>query len=815
MNDVYLVARILLVVLPAVLLAYGRGRMSLWVALACFAGAAPFVGFAYSNPPLVGIIGLTTTATPLLAWARFGRPTARRALRLVMLGGAILFAVSAYWLVPDVVALGAVAFGKLSGLSAWGFTEARATLANALWLNTSWGWRFTAYYPYAPDFARFPLGLVQVLLPLLAFSGLCLRTPNRPAGWRVTRLRGAVAIGTLVIVFFSTGTRAPGNLLFDPLYYHLPYGWLLREPGRFLIFASLGYALLAALLVEQWRHFAPTQFSSKNLVTTAMTSTLGPPGLALSAVALLALASGFPLWTGAVVPTQRQAFPPDHVKVPAYWLATAHYLNTSGPPGSLLVLPPDDFYQMPYRWYYGSDQFISNLVDRNVLDPSAQSYQTVSENLLDSVRLESSALLAHDWKEANKLLQVLGTPLVLVRGDIVSDFYHRKIPSPASLAMSLSMDPGMRILHTDGLLKVFVSRKIPSRQTDFATVDTSSPDLRVLSILPTGTSLVTAVPRPGHLSVLQLPPVATWNIGATEVTTTVPERGDWKYSAVALGLQGSATDTGLHLSQNQVTSREGRRALQIRLPLGALLIHDGTFSAGPWGPVGNCFDHEPVISPEFLRADVLPRAGPRHTRALQLTASIDAACESTELTWNGGPILLSLWVRSVSGAPPEMCIRESPINRCAVAAPLPQGSKWHLYRTTVFPDEGTQSITIFLYAYAESSGPSSIEEFSRVIARSLTHSPRVDVLGRPTTSAGATRLLASSVGYAPGWTGPAGALHVLVDGVRNGWLTRSRTATLRNVWYQPIANELRNELSLASGLLLFVLVGVVIWRRKP
>ena len=211
LNDVYLITMVLLAALPGVVLSYGRRRIPLWGALACFAVAAPFVGFAYANPPLVGMIALTTAAAPLLAWVRFGRPVAGRSLRIVLVGGTVLVAASAYWLVPDSVAVAGVATEKLSSVSAWLFTEQRATLLNALWLNNAWGWRFAVYYPYAPDFAVFPLRLVQLLLPLVAFSGLALRSPTGAAGWRLTRLRGVLALSTLAIIVLSTGTRPPGD----------------------------------------------------------------------------------------------------------------------------------------------------------------------------------------------------------------------------------------------------------------------------------------------------------------------------------------------------------------------------------------------------------------------------------------------------------------------------------------------------------------------------------------------------------------------------------------------------------------------------
>jgi hypothetical protein len=813
-NDVYLVTRVLLVALPAVLIAYSRGRIGLWASLVCFAMAAPFVGFAYSNPPLVGMVALTTAATPLLAWVRFGRPAAGRALRFVLVGGLVTVAASAYWLVPNSVAVGGIAAGRLSSLSAWGFTETRATIANALWLNTSWTWRYAIYAPYASDFARFPLGLVQLLLPLLAFSGLILRSPAGETGWRLTRLRGIVALGTLAVIFVSTGTRLPGALLFDPLYYHFPYGWLLREPGRFLMFAALGYALLAATLLEHWRQIVPKKLLTLRALPKPVPSTVLSANLTLATVLVLGLASAFPLWTGAVVPGTRQNFPSSHVTVPAYWLTTAHYLNTSAPSGALLVLPPDAYYQMPYRWYYGNDGFITDLVDRHVLDPSAQGYETVSTALVASVRLESSALLADDWAEADLILKALGTPLVLVRGDIVANFADRHIPSPTALTLSLARDPNMRLLHAAGLLKVYGPRKAYPGLGSYATVNSSTPDLRVLSRLPSGTALVTVSAIPGHIAIRQLPRVATWHLGARVLSTSVPEQRGWQYSALVLGLRPAITDSQVGLDQSQVASAQGASDLQLSLPVGASVIHNGTFSAGLWGPVGNCYDAHYVSSPNFLRANVLPRSGPRHIPALQLAASIDAACEATTLTWHGGAILLHLWVRSISGAPAKICLWEQPINRCAAVAPLPGGSGWHPYRTTVVPDPGATKVSLFLYAFPQSVGQASVEQYAGVIARALPYSPTIDVIGRPTTGAGPTRLIVYPTGYAPGWVGPPNARHVLVDGLRNGWLTTAGGRSLREVQYEPMVNVARDEILLASVMLLLAVASIFIWRRQ-
>ena len=83
----------------------------------------------------------------------------------------------------------------------------------------------------------------------------------------------------------------------------------------------------------------------------------------------------------------------------------ASYLNGSAPPGNLLVLPQDDFYQMPYTWgYYGADGFIRNLIARNVVDPVAQGYTPGQQELIGAVHLVQQGLLTHDWPSVQRTL---------------------------------------------------------------------------------------------------------------------------------------------------------------------------------------------------------------------------------------------------------------------------------------------------------------------------------------------------------------------------------------------------------------------------
>ena len=352
------------------------------------------------------MIGALLASMPLLVGWLDGRAAARRALRTLALGVPLLALASSYWLVPTVLQLKIEATSTLANQSSWTWTEGRATLANGFWLNNDWGWKFAEYYPYAGAYDKFPLLILKFLLPIMAFGFLALARFPRAIGVTARRARLGIAASAtaLFLVLLSTGTNLPGALVFDPLY-QLPLGWLLREPGRFLILAGLAYSVLLALTTEaaceRLNSFEPG-------AVRRWRSALHRPGLRLAAVSVAGaavLAPGFPLMTGAIAPVHRPLLPSTRVSVPAYWTAMASYLNGSAPPGNLLVLPQDDFYQMPYTWgYYGTDSFITDLIARNVVDPAAQGYAPAQQELMGAVRLVQQGLLAHDWPSVQRTL---------------------------------------------------------------------------------------------------------------------------------------------------------------------------------------------------------------------------------------------------------------------------------------------------------------------------------------------------------------------------------------------------------------------------
>lgn len=774
-NPVFLCSLVLVSAVPAVVVAVARDRLRVGTGVGLLVAAAPLVGFSYQNPPQLLMIAGAGVAGVAGGVLLAGRPGWLRCRRLLLAGLPLAALGCAYWALPALVAASSAATGQLASLASWGFTEGRATVANGLWLDTTWGWKYPQYYRYAPAYARFPLAVVKYLPPLAAFAAVPLAA-GRPAAGPARRQAGVVlgaAALALGLVVVGTGTRWPGSLVFDPLY-HLPLGWLLQEPGRFLMLAGVAYGILVASAAQAGTAWLAARAGQRHAATArpspGHTRTPGRPAWSVGAVSLVVavvvLAPAYPLATG-----QASAGRPvdhvgeAHVRVPAYWPAMAAWIDRHAPPGAVLALPPDDFYQMPYDWgYYGSDGFITQLVGRDVLDPSGQGYTASSGEVLDADDEVAADLLAKRWRPAADLLGALGTPDVLVRGDVDAAYPRRDIVSPAALAAALAADPLARPVHRAGPLALYaVVAPGPSRAV---TVNSAQPDLAALGLLPAGSALVTSPLRPGLAGLLQTGPLDTWALHGDTLSTRLPTPPGRRYLVRLLAVPGSSAPAGRG-PKLTVTRRPG--GVTFRARLGQNLVHDGTLASGPWQPaVGNCDAVPGVPAAGRLAARWAPAGGPDGRASLELSAGVDQACEATPLRVRAGTLLVSLEVHRVAGRG-GLCVWEVNLQACAaLATPLPAGTGWQRYQTTVSLAPGTTAADVFVYATPSTPGTTAEVDYADV--RILPLPAVVPVLVSPAVSARHPVLRVTAEAYSPAWHGPGHATHVLVDGLRNGWL---------------------------------------------
>ncbi len=824
-SPVYLLALALLALLPTCVLAAARSAISVRAAAIWLGLSAPLLGYVFINPPLVGMVLAAVIASPAVAWWLWGVEAVGRALRATLLGLGLLLIASAYWIIPVGIQLHTAAIGNLASASSWAWTEGRATIQNAFWLNTTWAWS-SQYFPYASDYLAPPLSLLKFALPAAAFGSLCIAArPSKESDQDSARLGLPIVVAAstvaLFLIVFSTGTRPPGKWIFDPLY-NLPLGWILREPGRFLMFASLAYAILVTALASHLMSMHASRGRRANFARLP----LGPTAAILLGGAI-SFGPGFPIVVGALVPDARPPLPSSHVQLPNYWTEMATFIDQAPYDGALVVFPPDDFYQMPYRWgYYGTDAFIPFLMKREVLIPNAQGYFPTTDSLMNASSLIASSLLRGDWGQVDNLLQSVGAPLILVRGDINPDFPGRTILSPAALSAALSRAPSFKLLHRAGALALFANLSYVESglavAPEFATVDSNSPDLRILSLLTPGTRLVSGTALPGIPRVSQAPQLSTWNLGAGALSVALAEPVGWHYK---IGLLNADTPSQVvdplvapdrlrpFVAVEGIDQSTGAGILSLRLPLGNSLITNGAFIEGPWqDTVGDCLALGGNSGSPALDATVVG-GGPNGLPALRLSASADSACEARAITWDSGPLLVDLQVRHLSGSAPRVCVWETGVGHCAPSIDNVKGIGWAEHALYVTPDAGAASLSLFIYSDADPSATRTVNDYSDVAVYAIPSS-NVVLLGYPDGQpTGASKLVVLRASYSDGWIGPKQAKHVLVDGMMNGWLV-GQAEPGRSAIYGPATLVSAGQVMSVAAFILIVTLFVTLLLGK-
>ncbi len=826
-SPVALTAMMLLVALPAVVLAAATKRLSLNSALVLIVLSTPLLGYTYQNPPLTGMVGLAFLASIALAWILKGREVGKQAAKVVIAGGLLLIVTCAYWLVPSLVQLKGFALATYAPVSSWTWEEVRATIENGLWLNSTWAWGQSTFYPFSANYSVFPLSYVIFLLPFTAFLALPLSFRRDQSNYFHRRRLVVGASGlALFLIVLGTGTRWPGSIIFDPLY-NLPLGWLIREPFRFLAIVGLAYGVLVAVTLQSLAVACESieLKSSRNPIWKDLL-----PKLLTVFVALVVLAPAYPLLLGQIIPrtstSQVVQYGPHQVKFPQYWTSMTNFLNgRSAPVGNLLALPQDQVSDIvPYTWgYVGVDAFMFDILKRNVLAPNTSNYYAASPELFDSINLFTADLLSHKSTEVSNLANALGVSLVLVREDVNEGIMGYAAVSPSSFESALADDPNFKLIRRNGPLVLFQLAPPRNSRTLYATINTATPNFADLSALPSGTLMVTSKQRKGVDSILEFPPLANWSFDQGVITSSVLEKRGWRYHLDWVTSVGSSNQSGFPGKLESIPKFTTHRSITFKgtemrvsiLSAGKSLVPNGDFSHGAWQPqVSDCnnVDVPNYLASTELRAQIRPNSGPKRTPSLVLTANADSACEATTLDWKSGEISVGLWAKGSQGGPPQICVWQYPNYGCAPNTNLNKSSKWRHYTFFVQPHQGTTSLGIYLYANAATAGQKTVSQYSDVTAIHAAPSLQPIITGIPLSKSKSPEILtAPDEAFNSGWIAPRNFTRVLVDGFRIGWLG---TSVATHVRYGPETEDMVALILSVSGFIIFCGFTIILTLRR-
>jgi arabinofuranan 3-O-arabinosyltransferase len=415
---------------------------------------------AFNPPMLVVAFAWAGVGTLTLALLVVGRRGMLRLLKWLALAAPWAVLLNLYWMIPFAGVYtgggGPESNATFTDPTNWSWATVNNTIPNILTMVANWAWYRPQYLPFASALDQPSWVWVRYLLPtlLLLAPVLAVRAHRRA----VLSLWGMSA----VFVFLAKGINAPFAGVNLWLYLHAPGFWLFREPmsklGQLLV---VFFGMLLAIAV----HGGAVRFrgamdrrAARRVLTTGGPPWPGAP-VVVAAVGVVALAGTlaypYPLVSGSVIPDERPMQPSAHVRVPEYWRAMAETIDADHRDGKVLVLPLDDYYQMPTTWgFFGVDSIANLLIRHPVVQPKPDGYFGDVAGFKANVVAVEAALLAGDLEPVPRLLDAIGVSEVIVRHDLVRGLPGRTFADDAVLAEAIARVPGLTRV-VDGPLELW------------------------------------------------------------------------------------------------------------------------------------------------------------------------------------------------------------------------------------------------------------------------------------------------------------------------------------------------------------------------
>jgi arabinofuranan 3-O-arabinosyltransferase len=713
------------------------------------------------NPPLLLLAAIWAVGLAACGSLLGGPGGTKRALQLLAKASPWILLFALWWLVPFASTLlqrnVGQTFSAETSPQAWSFTQARTSIANVVSLSSFWGWSFPEYFPYA---AKLDLPLWSPLrfgLPMLALSAPLVTPKER------RQVPLLLLCLSLVLVFLSKGLHGPLSGFNEYLYEHVPGMWLLREPNT-----KLGLPLLLL-------YVASASIALSEIVTRARSAraTTSQALFGLSFVLVIwSLAYPYPLWTGEVVPQDRPILPSARVRIPEGWRAISDFINRSPDRGKVLLLPVNDYYQVPTTWgYYGEDDVPRWLLDRPTIQLLPGGYFEDLPGFSSIVRASQTALAGGDAKGARRLLEAIGASYVVLRKDIVTDFPGRDLVEPGRLERTLTDIPGLRLVLSEDVANLY--------RLDGVGGDT----------VKAYSSLVSATGGPGSLpsgiATMSSPAVLSTFGGATDaeqayvsrpgnsafsfssssgpyvlaqhplgdrlylVDRTADTAGRWHLEfrdAAVVNLDGQPLGGG---GKVQIPIDEEPIALRLNRTFYSLTGEEPLVPLTPdprpelygrastpahmsaFGPAGGCklavrrSQQGPSISAEPLPAS--------EGVGVRVATTRHSACTTSRVSVpvSGPAYLVSFQYRTLEGTTAAVCFFERGPEACAPLPPLSSGRRWQTFEGVAVTSPSMTGVELALSAPSPPDGGRSIAEFRSVEVWPLELIEPLDIPQRP------------------------------------------------------------------------------------
>ena len=739
-----------------------RGRPPRWILLALLTLPCSYLSL---NPPLLMVVALMVPCAALLPpfITGTGWRGIKRATGLFLRASPFAILLAAWWAVPAAIAINSAdptTIGAVTSVDAWSWTHARSSIPNVLTLFGHWSWPRREYYGIAVTLEDFPWRLLRWVFPIgVLVAPLTVSRSRR-------RAAACMAVMVAIAIFIGKGIHEPFGNVNRALYRIVPGFWLFREPAAkvgvvLVVFGTVGFVMTLDALLRRAAPFARIRPYRVQLVALLV---------------MLPIIGVWPLWSGAMVRQAHDGRPGDRPKVPGDWHRLATAVNASELRGKALVLPINDYYQIPTTWgYYGADNLLTRLLTRPVIQSNPQLYigdSDVFEALMHSVEL---SIVDNNGTGMESLLRTLGVSHIVVRKDIdfASPVRTLKMTRPETILAGLAHVKELHRTMSTSVGDVFEMTTNPGVAVEalgavIRTGELSGEDVGVLrSALPpeltlsTGTKMLDLV---AGRAVVQ---------GASSTKTTADHGtiGTWaisKYSTAARSFAVSVADDRLSIEE-LVRWQVGDAALldpqKVEVPMATAIIGaeingrlvdktsgptltrlDAGTTARPWAAVDaqselrpfsgvfdcNNYDDTDVRDLGFGLSFVDGSLG----REIELRATRHAACVRAGLmaVTPGSHFYLHLGARSISGTEPRFCLWAKGQQGCQQLPSLkPDASGWSTLSTIwKVPDNVTEA-DLYVYAEQAPNGVQTVVRYQDPVVQ-LVRPLEPVALGPPATS---------------------------------------------------------------------------------
>lgn len=322
-------------------------------------------------------------------------------------------------------------------VTAWSWTQARASFLNLFWLNGGWDWR-PEYVPYIESYSN-PVLVVLTFVPFLLVATALLFKTNR------SRFNAYLVLVILVFLFLAKGAHEPLGQVNFLLYAYVPYMTMFREPTSKFTMALMPFmGLLVGYSVHKIATMKIGKPASANF--TKLTAV---------AFAITFMIVSYPLLTGPIDTRTAQLPFSSYVKIPDYWYTATDWLNNQHGDYRILVTPPDDFYMMPYTWgYYGTEEFLSRFVQKPILLTYYQPYR-INPDATTTTQYLRNAIVYGKANEFRTLLDVLNIKYILQRNDIQHDYADKDVIRPDEMEAFFGQQPYIHLIQEFGQLRIY------------------------------------------------------------------------------------------------------------------------------------------------------------------------------------------------------------------------------------------------------------------------------------------------------------------------------------------------------------------------